>query len=76
VGLRCAADARDVRAVLKWKDVFDGFPNVTSPAYHAMRLWFHWDPVVVPRGLHAAVPRYVEYDRMEGRGRDPCEEWF
>jgi hypothetical protein len=59
-----------------WKDVFDRFPNVTSPAYHAMRLWFHWDPVAVPRGLHAAMPRYVEYDRVEGRGDDPCAEWF
>jgi hypothetical protein len=59
-----------------WKDVFDRFPIVTSPAYHAMRAWFAWEPVDVPDGLHHAVPRYVEYDRLEGRGRDPCELWI
>lgn len=58
-----------------WKDVFDRFPIVTSPAYHAMRLWFRWDPVPRPPGLHVPEPRYVEYDRLEGRGADPCELW-
>lgn len=59
-----------------WKDVFDRFPIVTSPAYHAMRLWFGWEPVSVPSGLHPRVPRYAEYDRLEGRGEDPCEHWI
>jgi len=27
-----------------WKHVFDRFPVVTSPAYHAVRLWFQWEP--------------------------------
>ena len=27
----------------------------------------------IPPGLHASVPKYVEYDRLEGRGEDPCE---
>jgi hypothetical protein len=49
---------------------------VTSPAYHAVRLWFGWEPVRVPPGLHPPVPRYVEYDRVEGRGEDPCEHWI
>jgi hypothetical protein len=59
-----------------WKDIFDRFPIVTSPAYQAMRLWFRWDPVPLPPGLHPAVPRYVEYDRVEGRGADVCENWI
>lgn len=59
-----------------WKDIFDRFPVVTSPAYHAVRLWFGWEPVRVPPGLHRPVPRYVEYDRIEGRGEDPCEHWI
>jgi hypothetical protein len=59
-----------------WKDVFDRFPVVTSPAYHAMRAWFGWEQVAIPPGLHAPVPRYVEYDRIENRPDDPCEEWI
>jgi len=55
-----------------WKDVFDRFPVVTSPAYHAMRMWFRWEPVPIPSGLHPPVPRYLDYDRMEGRDEDPC----
>jgi hypothetical protein len=59
-----------------WKDVFDRFPIVTSPAYHAVRLWFRWDAVRVPPGLHPPVPRYIEYDRIEGREADPCDQWI
>jgi hypothetical protein len=59
-----------------WKDIFDRFPIVTSPAYHALRLWFQWEPVRLPPGLHPPMPRYVEYDRIEGRGEDPCEHWI
>jgi hypothetical protein len=57
----------------EWKEIFDRFPVVTSPAYHAMRTWFGWEPVAVPPGLHAAMPRYREYDDLEGRPPDPCE---
>jgi hypothetical protein len=59
-----------------WKDIFDRFPVVTSPAYHAMRLWFGWEAVPIPSGLHAPVARYIDYDRLEGRGVDPCEHWI
>jgi hypothetical protein len=38
-----------------------------------MRQWFGWEPVSVPPGLQAPVPRYVVYDRIENRGEDPCE---
>lgn len=59
-----------------WEEVFDRVPIVTSPAYHAMRAWLGWEPVLVPPGLHPPVPRYVEYDRLEGRPDDPCEDWI
>lgn len=66
-------DAETFALFSGWKDVFDRFPLVTSPAYHAMRTWFRWEPVPIPLGLHAPTPRYVEYDRLEGRDEDPCE---
>src|SRR5947209_8076673 len=56
-----------------WKDVFDRFPVLTSPAYHAMRMWFGWEPLPYPTGLPAPVPRWVHLDRLEGRDDDPCE---
>ena len=55
-----------------WKDVFDRFPLVTSPAYHAFRAWFGWERVPTPLGLAYAEPAYVTLDRLEGR-TDPCE---
>ena len=58
-----------------WRSVFDRFPIVTSPAYHAMRAWFDWEPVPVPAGLHLPTPRYRQYDDLEGRGIDPYEQW-
>ncbi len=66
-------DARTFALLSEWEDIFDRFPLVTSPAYHAMRSWFDWDRVPVPPGLHAPMPRYLEYDRLERRGEDPCE---
>ena len=65
--------APTVELLSGWKDIFDRFPLVTSPAYHAMRAWFRWAPVPIPPGVYAPVPRWVEYDRLEGRGPDPCE---
>lgn len=59
-----------------WREVFDRFPFVTSPAYHAIRQWFRWPPAPVAPGLHPPTPRYREYDRVEGRGEDPCEAWI
>lgn len=56
-----------------WKDVFERFPIVTSPAYHAFRAWFGWEPVGVPEGMLAPTPLYVHLDRREGREEDPCE---
>lgn len=59
-----------------WKEIFDRFPFVVSPAYHALRQWFGWESIPVPPGCYAAVPRYREYDRLEGRDEDPCEAWI
>lgn len=65
-----------IRLFAGWREVFDRFPCITSPAYHAIRLWFCWPPVPVSPGLHPPTPRYREYDRLEGRGEDPCEGWI
>jgi len=56
-----------------WKDIFDRFPLAISPAYHAFRAWFGWEPVAVPSGLTGPMPYYVRLDRLEGRPPDPCE---
>ena len=66
-------DAETFALFSGWKDVFDRFPLPVSPAYHAIRAWLGWENVPVPPGLHAPTPRYVEYDRLEGRADDPCE---
>lgn len=57
----------------QWKEVFDAFPVETSPAFHAFREWFGWEPVSIPEGLHFPEPRYKVLDRIEGREEDPCE---
>ncbi len=56
-----------------WKEVFDRYPVLASPAYHAFRAWFHWEPLPFPGGLLARTPHWVHLDRLEGRDRDPCE---
>lgn len=54
-----------------WKEVFDRFPIPTSPAYHAFRGLYGWEPV--PMVLTGPTPLYVHLDRLENRGPDPCE---
>ena len=56
-----------------WRDIFDGFPVITSPAYHAFRAWFAWPALELPAGIPALIPRWVHLDRLEGRSADPCE---
>lgn len=56
----------------QWKDAFDAFPLVTSPAWHTFRAWFGWERVPVPPGLLLPEPIYVILDRQEDR-TDPCE---
>ena len=56
-----------------WKAVFDRFPVSTSPAYHALRAGFGWEPVPWPSGVRSPTPRWEHQDRIEGRDADPCE---
>ena len=56
-----------------WRDIFDEFPVVTSPGYHAFRLLFCWAPVKIPPGLSAPTLQWEHLDRLEGRPPDPCE---
>jgi hypothetical protein len=56
-----------------WRDVFDRFPVLTSPGYHAFRAWFGWDRVELPENVWGPTPRYRILDRLEGRDEDPCE---
>lgn len=56
-----------------WRSIFDRFPVVCSPAYHALRATFGWEPVARPPELHAPTLRWEHLDRIEGRGPDPCE---
>jgi hypothetical protein len=61
-----------VRALAGWKDVFDRFPIPHSPAYHAFRTWFGWEPVAsVP---YPSRPLWEALDAEEGR-TDPCVDW-
>lgn len=56
-----------------WKEIFDRFPILTSPAYHAFRAWFGWAPLPMRTDLPAPTPVYVHLDRLEERMEDPCE---
>lgn len=53
-----------------WRDVFDRFPILNSPAYHAFRTIFKWPAIPGGRILEA---RYERLDRREGR-TDPFAE--
>lgn len=61
-----------VRGLAGWKHVFDRFPLPASPAYHALRTWFGWEPV--PAEPYLSRPYWKALDEQEGR-TDPCEEW-
>ena len=58
----------------EWRDLFDRFPIVTSPAYHAFRAWFGWESVSVPLGVHPPTAQYAQLDALEGRLADPSED--
>lgn len=48
-----------------WKPVFDRFPISHSPAYHALRAFFGWEPV--PRKTYLGEPGYRKLDAAEER---------
>jgi len=52
-----------------WHDVFDRFPIVTSPAYHAFRAYFRWPAVPIETSLSTA--QWELLDKLEDRD-DPC----
>jgi hypothetical protein len=56
-----------------WRGIFDRWPVLTSPGYHAMRMWYDWPPLPYPKGIPTSTPRWVHLDRLEGRSDDPCE---
>ena len=61
-----------LRLFSQWKAVFDRFPLAHSPAYHALRAFFGWEPV--KRLPHLGDPAYRKLDAAEGR-EDGCEAW-
>lgn len=58
-----------------WKTIFDKFPVITSPAYHAFRLKFGWPALAWPTGIAPPTPQWEHRDRIEGRAPDPCDGW-
>ena len=54
-----------IRLFSQWKDVFDRFPLKASPAYHAFRSFFRWEPV--EQLPYLGTPSYIKLDRLEGR---------
>lgn len=51
----------------QWQSIFDAFPLSGSPAYHAFRAAFSWEPV-------AGTILEADYERMDRRELrvDPC----
>ena len=58
--------------VANWKAVFDRFPIPYSPAYHAFRALFGWEPV--PAKARASLAHWEVLDAEEDR-TDPCVDW-
>jgi len=56
-----------------WKQIFDAFPVLTSPTYHALRQRFGWNPLPWPPNISPPPARWEQMDRIEGRSSDPCE---
>jgi len=56
----------------QWKDVFDRFPLLHSPAYHAFRTIFRWEQLPRQGGTFIQLT-HTPFDAAEGR-TDPCED--
>lgn len=52
-----------------WRDVFDRFPLLHSPAYAAFRMIYGWPPIPGGSVLQAD---YEAIDARYGRDEDPC----
>lgn len=62
--------AETLKELRDWKDVFDRFALLGSPAYHALRTFYGWEDV--PRLPYLTKPHYQVLDEIEGRS-DGCE---
>ena len=62
-------EMESVRELAAWKQVFDRFPIPHSPAYHAFRTWFRWEPV--PSLPYPSRALWEALDAEEDR-TDPC----
>ncbi|MBI4602137.1 MAG: hypothetical protein HY721_09275 [Planctomycetes bacterium] len=60
------------RIFASWKEVFDRFPLAHSPAYHAFRDFYGWEPV--PQLSWLGEPGYRKLDAAEER-EDGFEGW-
>lgn len=60
-----------ILALRGWQDIEDRFPIPSSPAYHALRMFFRWPEVPAEPFPKLALTQ----DEREGR-TDPCEGWF
>ena len=62
--------SRFVVALRDWKDIFDRFPILDSPAYHAIRAYFRWERFT-PRYKNTGwKPKWELQDLREGRPPD------
>lgn len=64
-------DGTMLLALRGWRDIADRFPIPSSPAYHALRLFFRWPDLPA----EPFVAYTLTQDEREGR-TDPCQGWF
>lgn len=62
---------RMILALAAWRDIADRYPIPSSPAYHALRMFFRWPEIPA----EPFFPHALTQDEREGR-TDPCENWF
>ncbi len=65
-------EAPTIRLLSGWRDIFDAYPLLGSPGYHALRAYFGWPEL--PRERFASEPAYLRQDAFEGRldGFEDC----
>ncbi len=66
-----APEAETVALFRAWRDIFDTFPILDSPGYHAFRAHFGWPRLAVESHPYAAP--WEVFDAREERD-DPCRD--
>lgn len=66
-----SVERKTFQLMAHWREIFDRFPVLNSPGYHALRCLFGW-PEIPFRTMHRE-PYYLILDAEEGR-TDPCED--